>query len=152
MAQPHGPRTEENFTVLCLGASRENVHKLSEFALSQARAAGTQEERLFELEVVLEEILSNIAHHAYQDRNQLDAWMKVGIDCSTEKGLLRLKVEDAGMHFDISSVPLRDTDSPLLERSIGGLGVHLVRQLVVNSRYERTPEGLNRLSFDIPIA
>ena len=151
MAQPHSQRIEGTFKVFRLRAVRENVHRLCEFALSQARAAGIQEKRLFELEVVLEEILSNIVHHAYRDHNQLNAWMKVGIDSSPEKRLLRIKVEDAGIQFDIFSVASADTNSPLLERPVGGLGVHLVRQLAVNSRYERTPEGLNRLSFEIPI-
>lgn len=151
MSHHERPETEGNFNVFCLRATRENVHQLSEFVLSQAKAAGLPENRLFELEVILEEILCNTADHAYQDRNRSDGWVKVGIDPSTEKGILHLKVEDAGIHFDVLSHPPPDTESPLLERPIGGLGLHLFRQLAVNFRYERTPDGLNRLSFEIPI-
>jgi serine/threonine-protein kinase RsbW len=152
MSHVPGPETEENFRVFCLRATRENVPRLSEFILSEAKAAGVQENRLFELEVILEEILCNTADHAYQDHNQPDGWVKVGIDPSTKNGVLRLKVEDAGVHFNVLTHPPPDTESPVLERAIGGLGVHLFRQLALNSRYERTPDGLNRLSFDIPIS
>jgi serine/threonine-protein kinase RsbW len=143
------PLTEDGFNTYRLPARREHIHDLCAFALSNARLAGASEEKAFELEVIMEEVLSNIADHAYKGRSGDDDWVEVGINCSGD-GLLRLRIEDAGIHFDALTVPPPDMELPLLEREIGGLGIHLFRQLAQNHRYERTAEGTNRLYFDLP--
>ena len=143
------PLTEDDFKTYRLPARREYIHELSTFALSNARLSGASEQKAFELEVIMEEVLCNIADHAYKERSGENDWVEVGINYSGD-GLLRLRIEDAGIHFDALTVPPPDTGSSLLDREIGGLGIHLFRQLARNHHYERTAEGTNRLYFDLP--
>jgi anti-anti-sigma factor len=48
-----------------------------------------------------------------------------------------LTVSDDGVPFDPLAVPSPDTSRPLEERTVGGLGIHLVRHLVDQMTYER---------------
>jgi len=49
-------------------------------------------------------------------------------------------VEDDGQPFDPLAVPEPDTAKSLEERTIGGLGIHLVRKLMDNLEYKRQGE------------
>jgi anti-sigma regulatory factor (Ser/Thr protein kinase) len=55
-------------------------------------------------------------------------------------------IEDRGRPFDPLSVPEPDTTAGLEARSIGGLGVHLVRQVMDEIAYERA-DGRNRIGL-----
>ncbi len=57
---------------------------------------------------------------------------------------LEMVVEDHGQAFDPLGQPEVDTDAPIEDRGIGGLGIHLVKTLMQDVRYERTGDR-NRL-------
>ena len=60
-----------------------------------------------------------------------------------------LTVEDDGRPFDpIGDAPAVDTESPVAERPVGGLGLFLVKELARSVDYERTGE-TNRLSVRV---
>ena len=46
-------------------------------------------------------------------------------------------ISDSGIPFDPTAAPEADTTLSAEERQIGGLGIHLVRQLMDEVRYER---------------
>jgi serine/threonine-protein kinase RsbW len=46
-------------------------------------------------------------------------------------------LQDNGLAFDPFSLDAPDTDLDLDSRAIGGLGVHLVRQMTESQHYER---------------
>ena len=52
-------------------------------------------------------------------------------------GQARAEVEDDGREFDPLTRPPVDTSAPLEQRGIGGLGVHMVRQLMDSVEYRR---------------
>ena len=91
----------------------------------------------------VEEVLVNVANHAWpaDEEHGFDAWL----DLSTGAGTLRawLRVEDDGIAFDpTQQAPVPNVDAELDDRAIGGLGVHMVRQLTDEQRYARI-DGLN---------
>jgi serine/threonine-protein kinase RsbW len=53
-------------------------------------------------------------------------------------------VEDDGQPFNPLEAPEVDTTKPLEERTIGGLGIHIVRKLMDGLEYQRH-EGKNLL-------
>jgi serine/threonine-protein kinase RsbW len=55
-----------------------------------------------------------------------------------------MTVEDDGPHFDPLSLPPPDVTVGLADRRVGGLGVHLVRNLMDTVSYARTA-GRNQL-------
>ena len=90
--------------------------------------------------LALEEVLSNVIRHGYADagRRVISVSLRVG-DCGVE-----LRVVDDGRAFDPLSAPAVDLDAPLEERAIGGLGLHLLREMASDVRYERA-DGRNYL-------
>ena len=60
-----------------------------------------------------------------------------------DNGVL-LEYSDRGRPFDPLTAPEPDLEAPLQERGIGGLGVHLVRQIMRDVDYRRA-DGWNRI-------
>jgi anti-sigma regulatory factor (Ser/Thr protein kinase) len=54
-----------------------------------------------------------------------------------EHSVLRAEVEDEGPAFNPLEMALPDTRQPLEERSVGGLGIYLVRTLMDEVAYRR---------------
>jgi len=89
------------------------------------------------LMIAFDELLSNILHHG---GGTID--IAVGI----EDGTLSATIVDDGPRFDPLSVPDPDTSLDIDERPVGGLGIHLVRELMDEVRYSHG-EGRNKLTF-----
>jgi anti-sigma regulatory factor (Ser/Thr protein kinase) len=47
------------------------------------------------------------------------------------------RIEDDGVEFNPTEHPIPDLDAPLEERKVGGLGIHLVRQIMTSVEYQR---------------
>ena len=86
-----------------------------------------------ELHVVFDELLSNIVRHAYLDEENHE--IEVEIDDSSKS--LKITIEDDGIPFNPLEADKPDTSSPLEERPIGGLGIHLVLNMVDELTYKR---------------
>jgi serine/threonine-protein kinase RsbW len=85
------------------------------------------------VDLALEEVLTNIISHGYAD----DGEHGITVRLEARPGELEAEVEDDGQAFDPLQAPAPDTTRPLHERSIGGLGIHLVRTLVDDLEYQR---------------
>ena len=57
---------------------------------------------------------------------------------------------DRGTPFDPTQAPATDVTAPLAERLRGGLGIHLMRQIMRDFEYHRL-DGWNRLRMRRPI-
>jgi anti-sigma regulatory factor (Ser/Thr protein kinase) len=132
------------FERLTLPASVESVRLFHQFVRSGAEAVGLDSADMNKLELVLEEILVNIARYAYEDGAG-----DVEVAYSTQGGSLLVEITDGGRSFNpLESAP-PDLALGLADRPIGGLGVLLVRQIVGSLRYRRQ-DGQNKLSFQFP--
>jgi serine/threonine-protein kinase RsbW len=92
-----------------------------------------------DLQVALDEILSNVVRHGLRGRE--------GVFCvsyAVADDAVSVEVVDDAPAFDPLSLPAPDTDAPLDARVPGGLGVALVSALMDDVRYERR-EGRNHL-------
>ncbi len=78
------------------------------------------------LQLVLEEIVTNLIRHGYDDDDPHEILVRLEL----EEDQLTIQIEDDGRSFDPKSARSPDTDAPILDRPIGGLGLHLVRSLV----------------------
>jgi len=83
--------------------------------------------------VLFDELLTNIISYAYQDEAEHDIIITVGLSGD----LLRITIEDDGIPFNPFGVEIPDTKLPMEERKIGGLGIHLVRNMVDETSYQR---------------
>lgn len=98
---------------------------------------GTQheipEETLFRIRLALDEILSNVVRHGYED--ETDHVINVIVSWDGEE--VTIEVQDDGKPFNPLEAPEPDTDETLEERDIGGLGIHLVRTMIDELDYRR---------------
>lgn len=107
-----------------------------------AAAHGLPATVLADLQVSLDEVLSNIISYAYADT----ATHEIVIQLRVADGALHAVIEDDGVPFDPLTVPLADVDADLSKRAVGGLGIRFIRALNDEVRYERTGNR-NRLSL-----
>ncbi len=96
------------------------------------------------LKIVMDEILSNIISYAYNDNDEHEIKIEVQ---PISTGIV-LTIADDSSPFNPLDRREPDTERPIDEREIGGLGVHLVRKMVDESRYERLDD-LNILKLTL---
>jgi serine/threonine-protein kinase RsbW/sigma-B regulation protein RsbU (phosphoserine phosphatase) len=103
-------------------------------AIDALCATGTvSEAAAFAVKVALDEVLMNVIHHGHTDGGRHHVHIRLEADAER----VRLEVSDDGRPFDPLAAPPPDTGAPLPERPVGGLGIHLVRQLMDEVTYQR---------------
>jgi serine/threonine-protein kinase RsbW len=91
------------------------------------------ESLLLKLKTVLDELLGNVIMHGYGDQQRHDITTR--IDCSAD--LLVVTIIDDGRAFNPVQFPAPDVDVRLEDRKIGGLGIHIARNLMDDISYQR---------------
>ena len=132
------------FARLTLPARVESVRVFHQFVRGGAEAAGLEAADMDKLDLVLEEILVNIARYAYEAGGG-----EVDVAYSTHAGSLLVEVTDRGRSFNPLEAAPPDLALGLADRPVGGLGVLLVKQIVGSLSYRRE-DGQNTLSFRFP--
>ncbi len=94
--------------------------------------------------VAVDELATNIILHGYQEQN-LEGGIEIEI--VREKDTLIVWVRDQAPAFDPHSVEAPDLSVPLEERSVGGIGIYLTRQVIDEVLYKRLPEGMNEITL-----
>ena len=119
------------------------VGRLRTFFFSVCREYGIDEETAKTLNLALEEWVANVIGYAYP--KGMRGHVEVTADVTDD--VLTLVIKDHGTPFDPTQYEEIDVDAGLNERSIGGLGIHLVRNIMDTVVYERTTDGYNRLTL-----
>ncbi len=84
------------------------------------------------INLALEEAVTNVMLYAYPNENG-----KVLIEAEKSERMITFIISDNGIPFDPTQRPEADITLTAEERSIGGLGIHLVRQIMDEIHYER---------------
>jgi anti-sigma regulatory factor (Ser/Thr protein kinase) len=89
---------------------------------------------VFNLNLVLEELVTNIIFYGYRD----DESHQIQIDFGLENEVIEVIIGDDGIEFNpfLLDAP-DDLNKPIEERKIGGLGIHFVKQLMDKYDYQR---------------
>ncbi len=99
---------------------------------------------LFRVHLVLEELVLNIIDYGFDDGKDDHELVVV---LMSEDDNLTIEITDDGIPFDpLHDAKVPDTDAPLEDRPIGGLGVHLVRTMMDEVSY-RWEDGKNHLTL-----
>ena len=96
----------------------------------------------FNLNLVLEEAVSNVILYAYGKEEQKEISL-VAQSCDNN---LVFVLTDSGTEFDPTKVPDADITLSAEEREIGGLGIFLIRQIMNTVEYQRI-DGKNVLTM-----
>ena len=117
------------------------VGRMRTFFFSVCREYGIDEETAKTLNLALEEWVANVICYAYP--KGMRGHVEVTADVADD--VLTLVIKDHGVAFDPTQHAEVDINAELDERTIGGLGIHLVRTIMDTVDYERTTDGYNRL-------
>ena len=86
--------------------------------------------------VMFDELLNNIISYAFDD----DGEHAIDIGIVIEETRVTVTITDDGIPFDPFSLAEPDTGLSVEERDVGGLGIHLVRNLMDDVSYERVAD------------
>lgn len=86
------------------------------------------------LNLVLEELVTNIIFYGYNDTNEHE----INILLSYHDKTVQIQIEDDGKEFNPLLYIEPDTGLALDDRKIGGLGIHFVRKIMDDITYTRS--------------
>nr|WP_321260634.1 SpoIIE family protein phosphatase [uncultured Pseudodesulfovibrio sp.] len=98
-------------------------------------ANGLSGKIIFHLTLVLDELVTNIIDYGYADFDE----HPIDVSLSMDGDVLTIKVEDDAEPFNILKAPEPELDVPLEDRDrpIGGMGIHLIKNMVHGIEYVR---------------
>lgn len=109
-----------------LSALAEEMDRLAEeWELSSALAMNVN--------LVIEEAVSNIIFYAFPDKNKHE----IKISVSADNKILTIKIADEGIPFNPLEQKQPDINLPAEERPVGGLGIFLMSQIMDKMQYSR---------------
>jgi anti-sigma regulatory factor (Ser/Thr protein kinase) len=91
---------------------------------------------VMEVNLALEELFTNVVFYAYDDKDP----HTITVDFMLiDNNQLQLRLEDDGKPFNLLEKESGDQlGQPLEERSIGGLGIHFVKEMMSKVEYNRS--------------
>lgn len=120
----------------------QEVPRLNAFVDEVCKSVGFDEGKTMEIKVAVEEAVVNVMNYAYPPEQRGD----VTIEAASNDTRLKFTIIDSGKPFDPTVQNEVDTTLSAEARSIGGLGIHLIRQNMDSINYERV-DNLNVLTL-----
>jgi anti-sigma regulatory factor (Ser/Thr protein kinase) len=114
-------------------ASLESMGIVQDLVIHDIETSAPPADLIQDIKLVLEEIFTNIVFYAYPGSEGT-----VHISCfrSSDRTYC-IEFKDSGIPFDPLRFQVSDLDQDFSERAVGGLGIHLVRQLAHEVHYKR---------------
>jgi sigma-B regulation protein RsbU (phosphoserine phosphatase) len=86
--------------------------------------------------IALDELLNNIVSYGFESSGEHE----IEVQLDVRANWLRVRLEDEGVPFNPFGLAPPDTSASIEEREIGGLGIHFVRNMMDEVRYQRLAE------------
>lgn len=115
-----------------LTAGREGLDELAALVQEECRRRGVSREDLLALQLICDELASNIFRHAYGEGA---GTFEFSIDFRDDRCVLEFV--DSGPPFDPTDREPPDTTASIADRDIGGLGIFFVQRAAGRFEYER---------------
>ncbi len=142
--QYNGPPADRPVKELTLEATTENIAAVTEFVDSLLEEIGCPLRSQTQIDVAIDEIVSNIAFYAYAPGT---GEMTVRFETLKDPRRAILTFIDNGMPFDPLEQKDPDVTLALEERTVGGLGIFLVKKTMDHVSYRRE-DGKNILRIE----
>ena len=127
---------------IVLTNNTQEVPRLAAFVDEVCQAVGFDDITTMQMNLALEEAVVNVMEYAYPSGTQGN----VTVEAVSNDVRLKFTITDNGSPFDPTAKADIDTTLSVEERPIGGLGIHLVRQIMDSINYERV-DGRNILTL-----
>lgn len=119
---------------LSLEAAVANISTVTDFVNAILEELDCPMKAQLQIDVAIDELFSNIAQYAYAPGT---GPATVRVETEEDPRAVILTFIDRGTPFDPLAAEDPDITAPAEERSIGGLGVFLVKKTMDDVRYER---------------
>jgi len=126
---------------LNVNSDLENLSSIADFITSSTRELGLSEKGVFQFQLAVDEVASNIILHGYTHQTgpiHLTIWK--------ENDKIIIQIQDRGEPFNPLEADEPDLQAPLEERSPGGLGIHFLKN-VTDSVHYQFKDGKNILTL-----
>ena len=136
---------QENVTYqrsLTLTNDLKRVPRLNAFIDEVCEANGFDMATIMQINLAIEEAVVNVMNYAYPKDTKGD----ITIETKANKSEMSFIISDTGKPFDPTAKAEVDITLSAEDRSIGGLGIHLIRQIMDHINYERV-DGHNVLTL-----
>jgi len=120
------------------------IPPLNEWVEEHCQEAGLGAELTFKFTLAIEEAVTNVVSYAFAD---MPPPHRIRLRLDIDGDRCAAELIDNGRAFDPSAAPPPDLTGPLEEREAGGLGIHLIRNMVDRVEYRRE-DGQNRLRIE----
>lgn len=127
-----------------LPATMENLDRMLEFVLDGvSNCEIATEKSLKKLRLVCEEMLTNIMEYGYPEQT---GQVKIRYQIMIAEKKVVIKIIDQGVPFNPTNYKKPNLTASIEERDIGGLGIHIAKNIVDQMEYERS-SGQNILTL-----
>jgi anti-sigma regulatory factor (Ser/Thr protein kinase) len=106
------------------------------------QVTGLSEACITDVNICLDELFTNIVSYGFEDDLEHIIWFTMNFD----NQVLTLSIEDEGIPFNPLEKKEPEVPVDLIDVRIGGLGIHIVRKLMDDIRYNRR-QGRNKLTM-----
>ncbi len=122
-------------------SNSSNLVKIRKFVSDIAVTAGFIEEDVSKIELAVDEACSNVVRHAYKGRDNF----KIDIEVVYDTKKLSVTVTDKGKGFDPKEFEVPEMKDYLQKFHVGGLGIHLMKELMDQVEFEIKPNQKNQV-------
>lgn len=119
---------------LTLTNDLSRIPRLNSFIDEVCEANGFDMSTITQLNLAIEEAVVNVMNYAYPEGTKGD----ITIETMSDGKEMTFTITDTGKPFDPTAKPEVDITLSAEDRSIGGLGIHLIRKIMDRINYERT--------------
>ncbi len=104
-----------------------------ELILGLTHRLGFKQDASGQIALAVDEALANVINHGYERQCDQPIWIKIWTTADEDEPGLRIHIEDEAKQIDPDSICGRDLD----DVKPGGLGVHIIRQVMDTVVYEK---------------
>jgi serine/threonine-protein kinase RsbW len=116
------------------GNDRAEISRLAELAERFGQTHQLGDDEVMSINLVLDEVVTNVIDYGFEG---VDGAPEIRLTMTIEGDQLTITVEDNGRAFDPLQAAAPDLESPLEDRPVGGLGIHIVRSVMNTVEYDR---------------
>ncbi|MFC2029629.1 ATP-binding protein [Chloroflexota bacterium] len=125
---------------MSVSAELKDLAPIRHFVEGAAVGGGASPEAVADMVTALNEATTNIVLHGYRGRSGF-----IEVEVGFDGDALVVHLRDQAPAFDPFQVPPPDTSLPLEQRSPGGVGILMIRQLTDEMVYRMREDGSNEL-------
>jgi len=125
---------------LRIAADVKNLATIRRFVEGAASSGGGDPQAITDVLIATNEAATNVILHGYQGQPGV-----IEVEVAYDQDTLVVYLRDRAPRFDPTSTPALDVRLPLEQRPLGGMGVHMMRQLADELIYRTTDDGRNEL-------